>query len=669
MLHKLTLKGFAVHRHREIDFTNGLTSIVGANGVGKSLIVEAIRYALFGTAALRGDHPEKVVLEFSVRGVRYRVTRSQRDAKVEEVDGPTLAVGTKPTNQRVVELFGYGLDVFDVANCANQGLIEALSNMKPAERKRMIETTIGVDALEKLLEFTRKEASGATKEADALARGLGVAPECPEAPSDARSEAELAAEAAYLEQEANVLSQAQRNLTLPAPAPPDRDPPPLMELPVPVSVLEEASKQWDKTRVLIDHQGAKLSNKKLVLTHAGGSPVYNEEFLDAATRYFDALRVVDAHPKPEHDLAYCDAQEKLHDDAGEYARWAKLHAAGEHECPACRHTWPVRADEMSKLRDWHGVTPARPEASRAQLARMRADIRAFDQVREDVEKASATAMAVLIEYPTVGKLTSSQLDNQKLRSRLENEVAEMTLELIRMQKDSSQQQILAELFDRYRINCNAHEEWTQRNRVYHEHRKLTVAWQETVERLRDIPTQLAATRTALMERQVYDRLHAAWETAMAGRAEREAEIASLRLRAEQWKEASAAIGEVRQQIESHLVPGLAALSSMLVSRMTGGRRQTVTIDPGFALSLDNQDVNTLSGSEKAAVNLALRIALGRMLTSRVFSVLILDEPDAAMDDERAASTADCLRSLCPEIAQVILVTHKQIETDAQVVLN
>src|SRR5258708_22793476 len=52
---RLRLVNFRQHADTELEFGPGITGIIGPNGSGKTTILEAIAWALYGVQAARGD--------------------------------------------------------------------------------------------------------------------------------------------------------------------------------------------------------------------------------------------------------------------------------------------------------------------------------------------------------------------------------------------------------------------------------------------------------------------------------------------------------------------------------------------------------------------------------------------------------------------------------------
>src|SRR5210317_149888 len=92
---RLTLSGFLSYRDEvDIDFTSfDLACISGANGSGKSSLLDAITWSLFGQARTRDDavinlqaESAEVTLEFEYEGNRYRVKRAKSSGKTTLVE-------------------------------------------------------------------------------------------------------------------------------------------------------------------------------------------------------------------------------------------------------------------------------------------------------------------------------------------------------------------------------------------------------------------------------------------------------------------------------------------------------------------------------------------------------------------------------------------------------
>ena len=65
--------------------------------------------------------------------------------------------------------------------------------------------------------------------------------------------------------------------------------------------------------------------------------------------------------------------------------------------------------------------------------------------------------------------------------------------------------------------------------------------------------------------------------------------------------------------------------------MTGGQRQSISVDEEFDVTVDGQPLNTLSRSGKAVANLSMRIGLGQVLTNNVLSLFVGDKIDAGRE--------------------------------------
>ena len=160
MLHKLRIRNGIKHKDSTFEFKKGLTVIKGKNGNGKSLIQEFIRFALFGSSALRGkvaDYPSDmdIELDFSIKNEEINIKRTTKDCVVK--CGENTVKGTTQCNAFILSKLGYDLSVFDMGNAAKQFEIDKLGKMKPSERKNAIDQIIGLTAVTKLIKQLKDE--------------------------------------------------------------------------------------------------------------------------------------------------------------------------------------------------------------------------------------------------------------------------------------------------------------------------------------------------------------------------------------------------------------------------------------------------------------------------------------------------------------------------------
>ena len=99
-INAIRLQNFRQHADTSITFDSGLTGIIGDNGTGKTTILEAIAWALYGMPAVRGNRDNikflrapqrssvRVELDFDLGPHQYRVVRSLTNAELYLLPSP-----------------------------------------------------------------------------------------------------------------------------------------------------------------------------------------------------------------------------------------------------------------------------------------------------------------------------------------------------------------------------------------------------------------------------------------------------------------------------------------------------------------------------------------------------------------------------------------------------
>jgi exonuclease SbcC len=165
ILDRLILKNFKRFRNEIIEFKDGITGILGNNGTGKSSIVQAIFFALYGVQAtgISADYivssfagpKEKceVRLDFRIGGDRYAVTRTFKKGKTAQHDASFFhnekerAKGVSDVEAEVKRTLGMGpVDFRNTIYAGQKDLLTLLDNT-PAKRKEWFQRALGIDYL------------------------------------------------------------------------------------------------------------------------------------------------------------------------------------------------------------------------------------------------------------------------------------------------------------------------------------------------------------------------------------------------------------------------------------------------------------------------------------------------------------------------------------------
>lgn len=598
-----------------IQFQKGFGTICGRNEGGKSASLEYIRYALFGTSALRGSASDFksawVKLTFGIGGQKYVVLRKPSSATLWH-EGEEIAVGTTPVNTKIVELFGFGLKVFDVACAANQGDLEALGNMRPTERKQMVDSVIGLGVIEQMAKWAGGEAKILTDTANSI-RPYLQKPEAPEAPLNYRPSGETAGEVDHLgalEAQANKLAAIFRE--------------------APVNAPTQSRQELDTLDA--EQKAAMVLHRKFQSLPAP-SP-YSDQFLQ---EQLDLHKAWDKRPDISLELALeglevLDLKGKLEDRKHLEKELARL-LAGQTECPACAHRWSASDDRIGAI-----------QQEISQLPEVQGDLPLIPLTRKQLLEAKEVWDSGYAEPERKPELPVAQIRQAQKENTFRREWEELKA------KGADKEPAFVDV-------AALRHQW-ERFEAY-------AQWLEVEPQTRG----LKELREQLTEATVYERLLEGYAKDEAQYQDRLAKLDKLTEEAEVWKKVQTSLRLVSQRVKQYLVPSLNVVASHYLQKMSGGERQVIAVTEDFDISVDGQPLHTLSGSGKAIANLALRFGLGQVLTNNKFSVFIGDEIDASMDKNRAEHTAQTIQSLKDRVSQLLLITHKYPDADYYIELG
>ncbi|MEI6427969.1 MAG: SMC family ATPase [Pseudanabaena sp. ELA607] len=163
----LQLQNFRQHQKTELIFNSGVTGIIGANGAGKSTILEAIAWSLYGNQggkesnAIRGNTdsliwrmaPGKssaiVKLTFAFGGEEYTISRMQSASKSQAEfshNGKVIANASRTVNDTLTQILGMTQQEFFNSYFTGQKDLQFLGAIKGAtDRERFIAKMLGYE--------------------------------------------------------------------------------------------------------------------------------------------------------------------------------------------------------------------------------------------------------------------------------------------------------------------------------------------------------------------------------------------------------------------------------------------------------------------------------------------------------------------------------------------
>ncbi|MFA5312064.1 MAG: SMC family ATPase [Methanomassiliicoccales archaeon] len=186
-IRSVRLVNYRRFKDASVELGDGVIGILGQNGTGKSSLVEAIAWAIYGNepGILRngkegvkrsGALPNEeclVAVDFDLEGDVYRLVRtikgknSTSDATL-LVNEKMLAKGDRAVTEAMVKRLGMDHKAFFTSVFARQKELNSLSALRPAERKKLILRMLGVDVLDEVVDSISKDSNSLRSTLDVL---------------------------------------------------------------------------------------------------------------------------------------------------------------------------------------------------------------------------------------------------------------------------------------------------------------------------------------------------------------------------------------------------------------------------------------------------------------------------------------------------------------------
>lgn len=682
-----------------------LACITGPNGAGKSTLLTAVSFAIFGLTrtgdmdevVTEGEDRAEVALIFEHDGERYRITRTrQRGGKttaVLERDSPDgwSPVGDKGPKAVAVELdrmLGISAETYSSTVLLAQEDSGRFSKADPAARKKILSEILSLERYAKLAKAARDRATDAKRSHEELQRRID------EIDAEIADAAMLADDLSDVDTRLGELAQSQA------------------EAEQEFSEAQAAVAKAEASRQRLDSLHAQITSAERAAEERRA--IAQGERVAALERHARAERAV-RDVKARLEKARCAARDLASvEERLELLRTALSESVADEqrvieEGQTIRANLDRTADDLARAKKAISEAAERKRALSHEGAECFACHQSLDadlrdrlhaEVEHEIERLQEEAESLSAKSTELGERRNTLMERlgrirkarpaAKAVEALERQLAEARAAADSLADQESALASATETFDAAVMALSAAETEVAgeedpvlaRLRAEAEEAERSTASVAFAEQRRDAVRELlrsiASEREQLTQRKgrLSERL-SHYDKLRTERMERTAKAETCAKDREDWAGLAKAYGPdgVPNLVFTGVVAELERDASGLMEELTNGTMRLAlrtsvqnksddsvreTLDVIVITPAGERRYQALSGGERFRVDLALRVALARLLARRSGSAidfLALDEGWGSLDPEGINAMLDALRQLHTEFGLILTVTH------------
>jgi len=673
ILTAIHLKNFRKFKETSFEFPEGVTGIVGLNGVGKSTLFEAVAWALYGSVAARTSidqikrdgagfsDPCRVELDFIFDDDAYHVVREMSGKTLSTsgsatVNGKVAVSGAEDLSRFIQRKLGMDWKSFYTSIFAKQKELNTLSSMNPSERRQLILRMLGIHAVDEIISEIRSDIKEKKNLIETLSGEL--------VDEHGRNKIQLFTQEIHRlqvkQKERSQMIEKQR-----------KDSKKIDE------ELSKMKKECDAKKSSYEKQFSilqQMEEKKSVFEKKQrlDNDIHRteqtlEERKQASTKLQEALlafkdldeTIYNFKQQQEKNTdvlqtllqkkqQFSTLSSKLREDVKEIT--AKKHTieqmGPQAKCPTCER---VLGDQHKRLlRTFtQDITNKNHELQRLSQEEKK--------IQDAFERASREKQALQKKNTYLQEQIVRREKHSSALQHITHEIKRETQDLLQKKKDLKALGVVdfdEKLYRQTRNHVNEAYQQYQRSLSTLDDRKD--AQQEIFLALKDQEGE-----KKLIDQQIKTNEHSILEQQRV-----KEKLSSERAEAQQRSMLSEVMESYRTYLISQIRPMLSSHASELFDELTDGKYSQIELDEDYNLLVYDQGVpytiERFSGGEEDLANLCIRLAISEIITERagsVFQFVILDEIFGSQDQIRKQNIIKTLNGFSSKFKQIFLITH------------